>query len=219
MLPKFLAMFGYILLYMLVWALLLLPVALAVNNTKDSWPLLLLLLMTVFIFVLLPPFMQVTIKRTFHFESEGPPAEIAEVRAALLAVNELDAPVTAEQRSPNHIVFTWRYADAKWWEIMAKAGLEKTYECHVKLDEKRQTATLIDVTKSISWRAGPGEARVGVFGFRGVQFSYEVGAAWGIQENFGVGEIYNYRFSPQEIKNPVMNTILRQGWDVRFGLW
>ena len=42
---------------------------------------------------------------------------------------------------------------------------------------------------------------------------------WGIKENFELGSIYDYQFSPQEIKNPVMNSILRNGWAVRFGMW
>jgi hypothetical protein len=218
MLKKFLAVFGYIILYMFIWGLLIVPVALIANDGQDE-ALLLLLGMCILIFVLFPSFLNFATKRTFRFAGEGQPAAVADVRHTLLTVNQFDAPVTAEQRSENHIVFTWRYVDAKWWAIMSKAGLEKIYECHVKLNEKNQTATLIDVTKSISWRAGTGGIKVGWVGFRGVDFRYEVGVAWGIQENFGLGEIYNYKFSPQEIKNPVMNSILRHGWDVCFGMW
>jgi hypothetical protein len=219
MFTKFMAVFGYIMLYMLIWAGLLLIPALNVGQTASSWPGITLAVMAPLIFILFVPFLNIVTKRTFHFAGEGQPTAVANLRHTLLTVNQFDVPVTAEQRRDNHIVFTWRYVDAKWWEIMSKAGLEKVYECHVKLDPASQTATLIDVTKSISWRAGVGGVKVGWFGFRGVDFSYEVGAAWGIQENFGVGEIYNYTFSPQEIKNPVMNSILRHGWDVRFGMW
>ena len=215
---KFFTVFALILLYMGIWMVLLVPVALVVNDGQDE-ALFVLLGMVVLIFILFPPYLNFVTKRTFRFAGEGEAVSKTELHQALLTVNEFDAPVTAVQKSDDHIIFTWRYVDAKWWQILAKAGLEKVYECHVKLDEESQIATMIDVSKSISWRAGPDQVRVGFVGFRGVEFSYERGAAWGIQETFGLGEIYNYKFSNAEIKNPVMNTILRHGWDVRMGMW
>jgi len=50
-------------------------------------------------------------------------------------------------------------------------------------------------------------------------FQIEVGKSWGITENFGLGKIYDYKFSPSEIKNPVMNEILKSGWDVVFAIY
>ncbi len=32
-------------------------------------------------------------------------------------------------------------------------------------------------------------------------------------------KILDYKFSSNEIKYPIMNSILRNGWDVRFALW
>jgi hypothetical protein len=60
---------------------------------------------------------------------------------------------------------------------------------------------------------------VGWVGFRGLVAGYERGEAWGVDEDFELGEIYDYEFAPQEIKTPVIDAILRSGWDVRFGIW
>ena len=49
MLSKFLAVFGYIVLYMVIWALLLLPVALLLRRGGGSGPLTALLVMTALI--------------------------------------------------------------------------------------------------------------------------------------------------------------------------
>ena len=49
--------------------------------------------------------------------------------------------------------------------------------------------------------------------------AYEVGKQWGIKRNFEVGKIYDYKFVPSEIKLPILNSILRSGWDVRYGMW
>jgi hypothetical protein len=50
-------------------------------------------------------------------------------------------------------------------------------------------------------------------------FAYEIGKTWGIAESFQLGTVYDYRFVPKEIKVPIMNSILRSGWDLRFGIW
>ena len=147
------------------------------------------------------------------------------LRVSLLAVNDwVDAPVQVEPRTrrrggPGALVITWRYVDARWWERLAQAGLTELYELHVRLDEARQRATLIDVTRQVQWRAGPTQVRVRGGSFRGVLFAFEIGEQWGITENWTLGPIYAYRFVPAEIKLPVLNTLLRSGWDVRFGLW
>ncbi|MFO7540721.1 MAG: hypothetical protein R6X32_22000, partial [Chloroflexota bacterium] len=218
MLSKFLTVFVYILLFMGIWALLLLPVALAADGENGGCFVALLLLMVVLIFVSFVPFLNIAIRRSFRFPGEGMPVSKSELRQVLLNINQFDVPVTAEERGDT-IVFTWRYVDAKWWEILAKAGLKSVYECHVKLNDKKKTATLIDITRSVSWRAGPSGVELGWSGFRGVELGYEIGKAYGLKENFELGKIYDYQFSPQEIKNPVMNTILRHGWEVRFGMW
>ena len=133
-------------------------------------------------------------------------------------MNEWDAPVIIKE-DDDKLIATWNYVDAKWWQLFAKAGLQKVYELQMKFDEEDKVVTLIDINKSVDWRAGPDSVRVRGSFFRGIATQYEIGKQWGIKENFSLGKIYDYKFSNQEIKNPVMNTILRSGWDVRFGFW
>jgi hypothetical protein len=176
---------------------------------------LVMLVLAIFAFV---PFLDWATKRVFRFPGEGEPASVADLHSLLMDVNEFDAPVMLQERK-GKLVATWKYVDARWWELLAKAGLTKLYELHIKLDEDEHRATLIDVTKSVAWRAGPTEVRLRGGFFRGVMWAYEIGKQWGIKENFQLGKIYDYKFVPQEIKYPIMNSILRSGWDVRFGLW
>jgi hypothetical protein len=117
------------------------------------------------------------------------------------------------------LVLTWKYVDARWWQVLSKAGLTRLYELHVKLDEKRHVATLIDVTRSVQWRAGPSQVYIGGRFGRGILAGYEIGEQWGIAENWELSVVFDYKFVPAEIKTPVMNTLLRSGWDVRFGIW
>ena len=217
MIGRFVLAFAAVLAYLGIWALVLLPVALAARGDPE-----IMLVVVAATLVLsgggIIPYLDFVAKRIFRYKGEGPPVAEAELRALLAAVNDADIPVTVAERG-RKLVVTWRYVDAKWWEVLSKSGLRSVYELHVKLDDRRKVATLVDVEKSVRWSVGPAHVRVWGGYFRGVMLEYSIGAQWGITENFGVGRIYAFRFAPAEIKNPVMNSILRNGWDVRFGLW
>jgi hypothetical protein len=214
---KFLIVFLAIFLYILLWFLL---VGLAVALTGgDEEAALVIVLGTLIIFpITLIPFMQIVSKRVFYFKGQGSPASEDELRGVIKNINNLEAPVMVQEKG-DKLVATWKYVDARWWEILAKAGMEQVYELHMKLDGKKKTVTMIDIHKSVAWRAGPSQVRLRGGFFRGISSTYEIGKQWGIKENFELGKIYDYKFVSGEIKYPIMNTILRQGWDVRFGLW
>lgn len=224
MVKRFLSAFALILLYMAVWAGLLYGVVLLARE-DEGLLLTAILAMMAFMILAFIPYLDQVIKRTFTFRGEGQPVPAGMLCRQILAVNRSRAPVMAEERLYD-LVLTWKYVDARWWEVLSKAGLTRLYELHVKLDEKRCVATLIDVHKSVYWRAGPtqvhiGPTRVQVGGHlrRGILVGYEIGKQWGIKENWEQGVVFDYKYVPAEIKTPVMNTILRSGWDVRFGIW
>jgi hypothetical protein len=214
---RFLQVFGLILFYMLVLAAILFLVILWAGDdaTLILGMTLVMLVLSIAAFI---PYLDWVTKRVFRFPGEGDAVSGAELRAAILAINQFDVPVMVEDRE-DRLVATWKYVDARWWELLAKAGLTKTYELHMKLDDAQHLVTLIDVNKSVSWGAGPTGVRLRGGFFRGVIWAYEIGKAWGIKDSFHPGKIYDYRFVPQEIKMPIMNSILRRGWDVRFGMW
>lgn len=214
---KFFVVFLAICLYMLLWVL---PVGLAVLLTGGSEEAaLVIVLATLVIFpITLIPFMQIVAKRVFYFKGEGSPVPENALRALIVSINDLDAPVMIQEKG-DRLLATWKYVDARWWEILAKAGLNQVYELHMKLDAEKKTVTMIDIHKSVSWRAGPSQVRLQGGYFRGISLTHKIGKQWGIKENFELGKIYDYKFVSDEIKYPIMNTILRNGWDVRFGLW
>lgn len=218
MVKRFLIAFALVLLYMAVWAGLLYGVILLAQNDEGLLLTAILAMMALLILAFVPYLDQV-IKRVFYFRGEGAPVQAGTLRRQILSVNRTrNVPIQAEERLYD-VVLTWKYVDARWWERLAKAGLTRLYELHVKLDEKRRVATLIDVHKSVRWRAGPTEVHIGRSISRGILAAYEIGEQWGIQENWAPGVVYEYKFVPAEIKTPVMNTILKSGWDVRFGIW
>jgi hypothetical protein len=218
MVKRFLAAFVLILVYLAVWAGFLYGVVLLAQE-DEGLLLTAILAMMAFLILAFVPYLDQVIKRVFFFRGEGQPIPAGTLRRQLLSINRLrNVPVMAEERLYD-LVLTWKYADARWWEMLAHSGMKRIYELHVKLDEERRLATLIDVRKSVKWRAGPTQVHIGGGFSRGVLLAYEIGESWGIQENWQPGVEYKFEFAPQEIKSPVMNTILRSGWDVRFGIW
>ncbi len=218
---KFFAVFGLIILHMIIGGAFFAGIVALIGwfvNFQEEIMVGSGIAAGVLFFVTFPIALNVMIKQVYHFEGTGTPIPIEELKSEILAINNYDAPVMVEEKK-NKLIVTWNYLDAKWWELLAKRGKQQTYELHIKFDKKRDYVKLIDVTRSVEWRAGPDSVKFGWSGFRGVQMRYEIGKAWGIKENFELGKIYDYRFVTSEIKNPVMNTILRNGWDVRFAMW
>ncbi len=73
----------------------------------------------------------------------------------------------------------------------------------------------IDRGRNRLWR----EKRYGKSNKYGKKVSRCFWVGLALYDCLGSAHIYSYEFSPQEIKNPVMNSILRNGWAVRFGMW
>ncbi|WP_158815817.1 hypothetical protein [Methylocapsa sp. S129] len=144
----------------------------------------------------------------------GPPQPADAVRAAILAVNRPTAPfqVRAGNADEAELVAEWKIVDAGWYEIFAKANLEKAFKVLMRLDEAAHEVRAVDQEWSVAWRAGTPNLSLAASAFRGQQTSIEFGQAYGFTEKFGVGEIYNYRFSTKELKEPLQKAIAANGW-------
>lgn len=145
---------------------------------------------------------------------QGPPQSADAVRAALLAVNRPTAPfqVRVAKDEGADLVAEWRIVDAKWYEIFAKAGLQKAFKVLMRLDEASHEVRAVDQEWSVEWRAGVPKLSLAASAFRGQTTEIEFGKAYGFTENLGVGEIYNYRFATKELKTPLQTAVAAQGW-------
>ena len=120
MVKRFLTVFGLILLYMAVLALLIFVAITTVgNNTSDL--LIVILAALVVSFGGFVPYLNWATRRAFTFRGEGQPVPLETLRADLKAINQFDAPVMVEERK-HKLVATWKYVDARWLELFAKAG-------------------------------------------------------------------------------------------------
>jgi hypothetical protein len=148
----------------------------------------------------------------------GVPAKSgAEVRADLLAVNRPTAPfVVRDGASENaDIVAEWRIVDATWYEIFAKAGLEKVFKILIRLDEQKREARAVDQEWSVEWRAGVPSLSLAAEAFRGQTKEFSFGTAYAFTEQGSYGEVYRYKFATAEIKTPLQDAVTKAGWTWR----
>ncbi len=214
-----LSVFG-ILGYMAAWAVVLIIITFFEGGLSDETLGVILVILGALIFILyLPYFIWLTQKVWFFPSSAKPSVPFEKLKEDILSINTYDAPVMVTEKDPKHLLITWKYVDAKWWEIFRKAGLTSIYRLHVKFVPEKHEVHLTDVTSSVNWGAGPAGVSYRWTFFRGILMGVSIGKAWGIKENLSLGKIYDYRFDPMEIKNPVLNTILKSGWNVRFTLF
>lgn len=120
MVKRFFAVFGLVMLFMAVLAVILLA-AILLAGDNDSAILVAVLAIFVVGIAAFFPYFDGAVKRAFRFQGEGAPVPEADLRAQIQILNQFDAPVMVEERKGN-LVATWRYVDAKWWELLAKAG-------------------------------------------------------------------------------------------------
>lgn len=201
-----------ILLYMAVWAVIILIITFA-----EVDPIVFAVIGPA-IFILYFPWFFWTTSLVWLFKTEvTPPVSLETLREEILAINTFKSPVVVNEKNGKLIV-TWNYLDAKWWEVFAKVGLKQTYELVLKFNDEKKEVKMIDISRTVSWRTGITDLRLHASYFRGIMMEYSIGKQWGIKENFSLGKIYDYKFTPSEIKTPVMNTILKSGWNVRFAL-
>ena len=139
-----------------------------------------------------------------------------EVVAKLMAVNRPTAPfrITDGKADNVDLIAEWKIVDAQWYEIFAKAGLEKVFRIHMKLEPAAHEVRTMDHEYSVEWRAGV-PTMIAVSGFKGQSQEFEFGKAWAFTENFLPGQVYNYKFDTTEIKKPLQEAVAACGWTYR----
>ncbi len=137
-----------------------------------------------------------------------------QVRDKLLALNRTTAPYHLVDGASQGVdlIAEWKIVDAKWFEIFGKAGLSKSFKIYLKLDESTHEVRAMDREITIEWSAGVPSISFAVSAFKGQQQSIEFGKAYGFTEKLSTGQIYNYRFSTTELKEPLQTAATDSGW-------
>ena len=137
-----------------------------------------------------------------------------EVRERILAINRPTAPFQIIDGADEGVdlIAEWRIVDAQWYEIFAKAGLEKVFRVFMKLDEADHEVRTKDHEYTLSWSAGVPTLSVSMEKFSGQKRSVQFGTAYAFTEELRPGEVYRYRFSTGELKEPIQEVVTACGW-------
>ena len=150
---------------------------------------------------------------------EGTPVlSRSELTERLLAVNEERVPFTVTTGGGGEdgdIVAEWRIVDASWYEIFAKAGIEKSHRLVLVLDEAEHEVRVLEQSWEVEWRAGVPSLSLSAEKFQGRTFgskSFGTGYAFKGVNPLDFGEVYKYRFDVSEMKEPLTEVITGAGW-------
>ena len=138
----------------------------------------------------------------------------AELRERILAVNRPTAPfrIIDGRDDGVDLIAEWKIVDAQWYEIFAKAGLEKVFRIHLRFDEDAHVVRTKDHQYSLSWSAGIPTLKISTSSFSGQKQSVQFGTAYAFTEELRPGQVYGYRFSTGEMKRPIQYAVTACGW-------
>ncbi|MEO7222461.1 MAG: hypothetical protein ABIY37_08310 [Devosia sp.] len=151
-----------------------------------------------------------------------PRAPASTLRDALLTLNREGSPWQVRDGAPDgcDLVAGWKIVDARWYEIFAKASLTKVSKTLIKFDNANGEVRSVDQDWTVEWRAGVPALSLSAEAFRGQKVEVSFGTAIGFREDFSPGIIYEYRFATKEMKEPLQNAVVANGWSwkgVAFG--
>lgn len=144
-----------------------------------------------------------------------PRADAAELRAALLGLNRDTSPVVVRPGAPEgcDLVAEWRIADARWFEVFAKAGLRKAAQVLMRLDADTAELRAVQRDWTVEWRAGVPSLGLSAEAFRGQKVELSWGKAWAFrEEDLRFGTVYDWRFDTRELKGPLQEAAAVHGW-------
>ena len=154
--------------------------------------------------------------------SKAPPSgverqSVAELRNRLLAVNRPTAPFLVRDGGPEGVdlVAEWRIVDARWYEIFAKAGIERSFRILMKFDQANSEVRAVDQEWEVEWRAGVPSLSLAASAFRGQKAEISFGTAYAFREDASYGKVYDYRFNTRELKAPLIEAAQAAGWGWR----
>ncbi|MES2988890.1 MAG: hypothetical protein V4808_13370 [Pseudomonadota bacterium] len=141
----------------------------------------------------------------------------SKLRDAMLAINRGTAPFTIRDGAPEKVdlVAEWKIVDAKWYEIFAKAGIERVFKVLMKFDEAAGEVRAVDQEWTVEWRAGVPTLSASAEAFRGQKWEMSFETVYAFREDLSFGKIYEYKFSTAEIKRPLMEAAHQAGWGWR----
>lgn len=140
------------------------------------------------------------------------PVPVADLRTALLGLSRDTAPWHVRDGSQDNcdLVAQWRIVDAQWQGVFSAFGLKSVFRIKMKFDEAAHEVRTVDEQASVSWDGiVPSVSRSWS---RGQINEVQVGQGYGYTEEGELGQVYNYKFSSSELRDPLRDAVNAHGW-------
>jgi hypothetical protein len=148
-------------------------------------------------------------------EAGTPVIPRVELERRLLALNNEQVPFSVMPSAESDLAASWKIVDANWYEIFAKAGLDKSHTIYLRLDDGKHEARALEESSTVAWTAGVPRLSISIERTRGRTLgSKEFGAGYAFKgvNPLDFGQVYNYRFNVSEMKDPIVKIITDNGW-------
>jgi len=145
------------------------------------------------------------------------PADAASLRSNLLGLNRSKGPTEVTTRPDGAMEVTWRYGDARWFDLMRVHRLKRAHRLVLIFDEARRTVRVREYISAFDASASPSTLRLDWKAMSGIQFfAFEHQRVLGAQlgrDGRPTGELSQaYTFNLQELKAPLVEVVTQAGW-------
>ncbi|MBM9537541.1 hypothetical protein [Desulfobulbus alkaliphilus] len=146
------------------------------------------------------------------------PIDADTMRGRLLALNGVDAPFSVSEAQKGRLRVHWRYADAKWQGLLEQGAVRRVYTIELQLDSRSRRVRAIHTAQGTHTSASLlGRAWFRFYWHRSIPFldrrhGREVGLLLDDEGNWRVQDAYRYRFSVEEMRQPLVEAVTRGGW-------
>jgi len=217
MIKRYLLTFAGLCLLIIAYLLTLLPLQIIRDDLAAATYIKALLVWGILILFSLLPVVSLLIKKIWFFRGTGRAVSEKQLRALLLAVNEMALPIRILQKG-KRLIGQWRYDDPDWCEYMVAANVSTLYELRLKFRESTNTVLASDRSRRGNFDLCPVRVKTSLLAVPRPLFGIRRNEESGIKQHKKMRPS-DFQFKPAEIKSPLLNTILAHGWNVQFTLF
>jgi hypothetical protein len=152
------------------------------------------------------------------------PWEADRLQRELMTLNQTDVPTDVTQRPDGSIEINWRYADARWFDLMSLQQMKRTQRLVLTFDEANHSVRVREYWSAFDGSAQRQNLRLDWKLATGIQFfSFEQRRIAGVQLDSGgrpTGALSTgYTFNLQALKAPIIDVVTRGGWHWQPLVW
>ncbi len=143
------------------------------------------------------------------------PVAKGELTTKIAALSGEKTPFSVKPSDESDLIVELKIADAKWYEIFAKASLTKTYRIYLLLDDASKEVRALEETGEVTWKAGVPSVSFSAEMFRGRTIAQkEFGTAYAFKDKSpgSFGKVYEYSFDANDVKRPLIEAVTGCGW-------